>query len=168
MGVFDKVKFWKQSEEPVGSPPDYDLGARQFDTSNPNGTPPLDQGYGADPLAQHDPLQQAGNQFSQSGDGMFGHEPQQYPPQPFAQQYPGSTPFPGSPQQSQQPPQGYAQQAQPQFSQPYPYASVQPRDVELIIEKLDGIKSELDALHQRVRKIEQAYDTKEQQQKRYW
>ena len=108
MGVFDRVKFWKQSEEPSNTPPEYDLGARQFDTSNPNGAPPLDPGYGADPLAQHDPLQQAGNQqFSQQSDSMFGQEPQQYPSQPFAQQYPGSTPFPGSQQQSQQPQQGY-------------------------------------------------------------
>jgi hypothetical protein len=52
-----------------------------------------------------------------------------------------------------------------------PHDGVQSRDIELILAKLDGIKSELDALHQRVRKIEQLSDTQQnaqQQKSRYW
>jgi len=78
-------------------------------------------------------------------------------PQQFAQQsYPQSTPFPGSLQPRQQ------QQVE-QYQEP----GVSQRDVELILAKLDAIKSDLDALHQRVRKIEQATE-QPPQQKRYW
>lgn len=77
-------------------------------------------------------------------------------PQPFAQQnYPQSTPFPGRP-----PPQAAFQPVQEQHEAP----AIHPRDVELILAKLDAIKSEMDALHQRVRKIEQATESG----KKYW
>lgn len=151
MGVFDKVKFWKREEEPANAPPEYDLGAQQFDANNPMGMPMTSP----DPLAQHDPL---GASMSQQGDQMFAASQQPYPQQYPQQGYPGGAPFPGSPQQAY-PGQVPAQEPPDQI--------VHPRDIELILAKLDSIKSEIDALHQRVRKIEQYYDA-QTQQKRYW
>ena len=82
--------------------------------------------------------------------------PESFPQQFSQQSYPQSTPFPGSLQA----------RAQPQVEQ-YQEPGVSQRDVELILAKLDAIKSDLDALHQRVRKIEQATEAPPQQ-KRYW
>jgi len=150
VGVFDKVKFWKKDDDfgvPGSDGPQYDLGA-------PGRDDPLSH---QDPLAANDPL---------APDPSAGF-PQQYP------SYPQSTPFPGSANPQRQVPQeqypqqdqGYGQDHTPE------HHGVQQRDVELILAKLDGLKSELDALHQRVKKIEQATDTQasaQQQQRKYW
>jgi hypothetical protein len=69
-------------------------------------------------------------------------------------QYPQPAAFPGT---------GSRQPQQSQYEEP----SVHPRDVELILAKLDAIKSEMDALHQRVRKIEQSVEAPGQKAK-YW
>ena len=97
-------------------------------------------------------------------DPSFG---QQNAQQPFGQQaypqessfsqasaqYPPTTPFPGT---AQAPQQQFATQ------------DLHPRDIELILAKLDAIKSELDALHQRIRKIEQVGDQQQAQKQRSW
>ena len=151
MGVFDKIKFWKK-EDDFGvpgtneQPPAYDLGAPQrFD---PMTSP--------DPLAsQHDPLGQEGFPHDEHIDRGGG--PPAYP------SYPAPAAFPGS--QSRQMPQEQYPEHDNQAT------AVQSRDVELILAKLDAVKSELDALHQRVRKIEQFTDAQQQQQigqKKYW
>ncbi len=81
------------------------------------------------------------------------HDPMSHPDfQQPQQQYPEPASFPG-----QQQPEQYDVHEQ----------AIGSRDVELILAKLDMIKSELDSLHQRVRKIEQATET-QQQQKKYW
>jgi hypothetical protein len=86
------------------------------------------------------PLEQPG----QESFNPQGFQQQSYP------QYPSATPFPGSPE-----PEHISTHDQ----------TVHPRDIELILAKLDAIKAELDSLHQRVRKIEQVT---EPQQKKYW
>jgi hypothetical protein len=127
VGIIDKAKFWKKEEPDLGLPPatpqQYDYGAQGYQMPH---TDPLQQ----QPMAEPDPFAQ----------------------QSF-QQYPPSTPFPGSPKTEQ-----YAEHTE---------HSIHPRDVELILAKLDSIKSELDALHLRVRKIEQATEV-QQTQKKYW
>jgi hypothetical protein len=147
VGLFNKLQFWKKDEEFASSePPSYD--------------------FGSDPLQHSDPLQSSDPMQPSAGE------------QPFAQQnYPQSTPFPGrQPSQPMQQPfsQPFAQQNYPQSQQNAfspspehaepPQSPIHPRDVELILAKLDAIKSEMDALHQRVRKIEQATETG----KKYW
>ena len=86
---------------------------------------------------------------------QFTHQEQEFTPQKeFGQQfqqYPTAAPFPGTQRQEQ-----YVEQE-----------AIHPRDIELILAKLDAIKSELDAIHQRVRKLEQVADN-QQQQRRYW
>lgn len=71
--------------------------------------------------------------------------------QQMDKQFPPGPSFQSAPSQQWQPEQGI---------------TMTHRDVELILAKLDAIRSELDALHQRVRKIEQATETKDA--KRYW
>lgn len=167
------MKFWKQDpmEGAPTTPPDYDLGARQFDsqTGNPMNTP-----LGSDPLQQfssqqfssQDPMQNMQNNNNLDSFGQSQPSVQEKIMLQQTQQYPPAQPFPGSvPFQQQQ----YAQQY-PQGPQGQVQDSLHVRDTELILAKLDGIKSELDALHQRVRKIEQYYDaqTAQTQQKKYW
>jgi hypothetical protein len=95
---------------------------------------------------QHaDPLQQ-GDPFAQQ---------QETAPNFSTPNYPQGSTFPGRMQVPQQP----VMQAEVP-----PDHSIHPRDIELILAKLDAIKSEMDALHQRVRKIEQATEP----QKKYW
>ena len=96
-----------------------------------------------------DPLTQDPTMNEQAPDQTT---PGQYP---MATSYPASSPFPGR--------QSYPQSVPQEIPQEQP--AVHPRDVELILAKLDAIKSEMDALHQRVKKIEQAT---EPQQRKYW
>ena len=55
--------------------------------------------------------------------------------------------------------------------EPSPTQSTHPpsdrRDIELVLAKLDAIKSELDSVHQRVRTMEQAMGVQEQPNRRY-
>lgn len=149
MSILNKLQFWKRDDDfstPSAEPPAYDLGAQHTD--------PLQQ---PDPMAHHDPFQQAdpfGQQFGSQAQpaGQFGSQPQ------FTSQQYANAQFPGS-QQVRPVPEQYHEQADP---------GVHQRDVELILAKLDAIKSELDALHQRVRKIEQAADQTQSNQKKYW
>jgi len=132
--VLDKLKFWKKSD---------DLSSF---SSLPN-----------DPMAQHsedpfagstDPLAQTQDPFANATPGINTDSSQHR----FADLDQGSS--------------------SPTMTQPYDYRSTTPlagstvpdtyeeypqgrdRDMELILAKLDSIKSELDSLHQRVRKIE--------------
>jgi len=95
--------------------------------------------------------------------------PEHFGAQPFDQAYPQQQqPYREQPmqqfseQQSTQPyPQQYPEQ---QSSQPYPQH--EDKTLELISVKLDAIKSELDAMNQRIKKIEAIADG--EQKKSYW
>ena len=140
MGVLDRVKFWKRDDP--GRDLSYDLGAQNFGTQDPNQQ--LGQ-FNPDPM----PGSSHGTQFPDQGGQEQSASPDRYP----MPQYPASVPFPGS------------QQVSPQARE----EAIHPRDVELILAKLDAIKSELDALHQRVRKIEQTSDQDQlAARRRYW
>ena len=143
MGVFDKIKFWKKDDfsvdlgKPADQPPSYDLGGQQYD-----------------PLHNPDPLQHSGQMGQPDTFNPEGTSPTFAP-----QNYPQSTPFPGSIASRQMESQYPEHQEQ----------GIQQRDVELILAKLDAIKSELDALHQRVRKLEQVSDAQvASSQRKYW
>jgi hypothetical protein len=116
---------------------------------------------------KEEPIADPGEAPSPYDLGVTHSDPLQHE-DPFAQQheaapnfstpaYPQGSTFPG---RMQVPPQ--AQMQVPVDAAPDP--SIHPRDIELILAKLDAIKSEMDALHQRVRKIEQATEP----QKKYW
>jgi hypothetical protein len=151
VGALDRVKFWRKEETPQQEPAPYDLGSPQRfgDPTNPMMTDP--SGFPQTPT----PQQFGGQQFGQQ-QFDFGQEqqPEQTGPQGYAQ-YPASQPFPGT-----------GPQAVPEERE-----TVHPRDIELVLAKLDAIKSELDALHQRVRRIEERSDASSQStqaQRRYW
>lgn len=155
MGFLDKAKFWKHEDFSL----DIDKPAEQpqYDLNSQYGGQHADPYQAQDPLRTTDPL--AGQQQTGQQDA-FGHEvfnqQQSYP------QYPqSSTPFPGSAAARQQ-------IQQEQYPEQGRDAAIHPRDVELILAKLDGIKSELDALHQRVRKLEQIADRQAEQKNKYW
>ncbi len=179
----DKIKFWKTDslETNQSTTPEYDLGARSFDNNSNNNLnsqfgSPMTTPIGSDPLTHGDPLSQPMNQFHAD---PFGAMPGQEQPSQFSQSptYPQAQPFPGS--QAQQYSAQHTQQNNQQFSNQEHHLGgqeVHPRDVELILAKLDGIKSEIDSLHMRVKKIEQYYDAatpaqqsnQNTQQKHYW
>jgi hypothetical protein len=138
LSLLGKLQFWKKDDE-FASP-----------TEAPH---TFDLGSSTDPLQTHDPLQSNPFQTQQS----FEQQGFSQQPSSFAQ-YPQGTAFPGRQQPAPVPEQYQEHQDQ----------GIHPRDVELILAKLDAIKSELDALHQRVRKIEQVNDNQVGQQKKYW
>jgi hypothetical protein len=140
VAFLDKVKFWKKD--------DFTL-----DMGKPADQPPqYDLGAQRFENPQYDPLAPQQEQF--------GHEAQG---SPSYQQYPVNSSFPGAAQvrHTETMPTPVPEQVGMVRDQ-----AVHPRDVELILAKLDAIKSEMDALHQRVRKIEQGMDNS--QQKKYW
>jgi hypothetical protein len=118
--------------------------------------------FSSDRPSDPQPYDLGAQQFDPSRSDPMMQQPDMNPdsfPQQFSQQsYPQSQPFPGSLSSRQQ---------VPQVDQYAVDSGIHQRDVELILAKLDAIKSDLDALHQRVRKIEQATDN-QPQQKRYW
>jgi hypothetical protein len=166
VGVLDKVKFWKHDDFAL----DIDKPAEQTTYEQPPSPYPshaypeqphtdVVNGQGQYPGMQPDPMVGAQSTFGNSmqqpsttQQNTFNHDVFAY------QQYPQSTPFPGSAHQVQQ----------EQFVEPVHDQAVHPRDVELILAKLDAIKSELDSLHQRVRKLEQIADNQVTQKNKYW
>jgi hypothetical protein len=135
LGLFNKLQFWKHDD--FASPseqPAPDFNMQNFD---PLQSQPLEH---TDPFQAHDPS---------PGQYPMQSSPFQSMPQQQSQSYPASTPFPGT---AQSVPQHYEEKD-----------PVHPRDIELILAKLDAIKSEMDALHQRIRKIEQATENR-----KYW
>lgn len=136
--MLDKLKFWKRDSDEFGVGDDWSAG-------NPSG--------GSDDWTN------PGQQFPEK-EGPAEPSPEQSYQQ---RSYPDHTPFPG--QQPAAP--GYGQDNYAESSRDPPRetgSQLQNRDVELILAKLDMIKSELDSLHQRVRKIEQGTEGKQ----RYW
>ncbi|MBR9700811.1 hypothetical protein GOV11_03015 [Candidatus Woesearchaeota archaeon] len=143
--ALDKLKFWKKDE-------DLDLGGDPFSS----GTPPMSMDGLGQPdtlgTTQNDPFQASLDRINQGMGGQpysesLGSASFDQPFQDQQEQYPGHAPIPGSEQVHEPEPVG------------------RDKDTELILAKLDMIKSELDSLHQRVRKIEQATEKK---QSRYW
>ncbi len=111
---------------------------------------PAQDPYGGpqeDPFANRDPMS------TQFGAPQEQQEPF---PQMRTPAYPQSSPFPGG-QSVQQ--QSYAPQQEPPRD----------RDTELILARLDAIKSDLDAITQRLRILEQRTDQgRTPGQQRYW
>ena len=133
--MLDKLKFWKKD-----------------DFSSFSDEPSLSD----DPMTrQHDPLQQSDPYTSTTptipGQGDFGSYDQGSSFSPTTQ--PGMM---GTPHDDM----GTSPFTQPDVQGHQDYPDGRDRDMELVLAKLDAIKSELDSLHQRVRKIEQTSNKK--------
>lgn len=139
---FGRLKFWSKQEEPLASQESF------LPQTEPVYTPNQDPYM----TGNKDPFS---NQTFSSLDGMQESFNQR------SAQYPVGVPFPGSTPQPAQPPQQWEAPMQQEAS-----VGLTGREVELILAKLDAIRSEIDALHQRVRRIEQA--TEPPTNKRYW
>lgn len=138
---FGRLKFWNKPEEPLANQESF------LPQAEPMYAP------SQDPFASgnRDPL--SNQPFS----------PSDSRPQSFDQrsaQYPVGVPFPGSTPQVPQ------QQWEAPVAQQDVAVGLSGREVELILAKLDAIRSEIDSLHQRIRRIEQA--TEPPGNKRYW
>jgi hypothetical protein len=137
--VLDKLKFWKKQDDLFSEPNPSVLGNESSSSfSDPYGGSSTQSSQ--DQLSSQDP---------------YGSVEQQDPyGSTSEQQYPGHSPFPG-----QEPMQQQHVVQESSFGDG--------RDVELILAKLDMIKSELDSLHQRVRRIEQLNEPAGKKE-RYW
>ncbi|MDD9952821.1 MAG: hypothetical protein OXR66_00630 [Candidatus Woesearchaeota archaeon] len=143
--MFDKLKFWQSDKPVLGSAPD-----PLAPSSDPMQIPDPLAGS-SDPLATADPLQSTHSYTGgadplgdpQSGMSAPGQSRRDKPVIPEA--YPSQATFPDGTLGAQELPEP------------------RERDAELVLAKLDAIKAELDALHQRIRKIENISE-----KKRYW
>jgi hypothetical protein len=134
MGIFDKIQFWKKDN-------DMDLAAP---LDMPDTMSSVDQNYGQD--MQHNTMDQYAPPMSQQG---------------FQPQEPQAEPMPHDPSFSTQQQMGaYGPQFQQQPQQ-QEHEGVHPRDVELILSKLETLKESVDHLATKV-------DHLEKRDKKYW
>jgi hypothetical protein len=178
VGLGDRLKFWKRDDFSTDFGKEPSAQARS-DPLLSQGLSPGDPFPLSSPSGAADPSHPSLAPFPHDAmqgtmQGMPNSDPMGAYPAASAQQYPAPQPFPGSGQYPGDAGHdaGMQDTGHMQSHDASHDSGIHPRDIELILAKLDAIKSELDALHQRVRAIEQttapSANAGPGAQKRYW